>query len=406
MISSAVLTLSWAIALLVSFPLLYLSLEVCFGLVPSRRRTTSAGAMDRIAILIPAHDEEPVIEGTIRALRERIGRDSDILVVADNCSDETAHAARAAGANVVERHDEFLKGKGHALAFGRDYLQATNPPDIVIVLDADCQLDAGGDLVLARAVLSTGEVAQASNLLFSQANSPPLVQISNFAMLVKNLVRARGLERLGGGGLLFGTGMAFPWAIFSRAPLASSDVVEDMQLALWLARSGIKVHLEERARVTSGAAGVAESAGQRRRWEHGFLRTALRNALPLLAEGILRRSRSLMTLGLHLMVPPLALLLILASSALVALAGIAAQFGFWGPAAFLGASLLLASALLLVTWALEGRSALSGRALMAVPLYAMWKLPIYAGFIISRQKNWNRTPRPTDGDHAATETRH
>ena len=55
-------------------------------------------------------------------------------------------------------------------------------------------------------------------------SAPPLVQISSFAMLVKNRVRSQGMVRMGGAALLTGTGMAFPWPLFADAPLPLSEV--------------------------------------------------------------------------------------------------------------------------------------------------------------------------------------
>lgn len=398
--------LLWALALVTSIPLLYLGAEVACGLAAGAAvgRFDPIGDPGRATLLVPAHNEELIIERTIAALRQSISPSTGILVIADNCSDETANRARAAGAQVAERTQPLLRGKGHALAFGREHLRA-DPPDVVIVLDADCQLRPGSDVCLTSAAQRSGKVVQASNLVVSAAGASPLVQISNFAMLVKNVVRARGMEQIGGGVLLFGTGMAFPWPIFERAPLASSNLVEDTQLGLWLARRGIRVHLEEGALVTSAGADLSDSAGQRRRWEHGFLDTAMRNAIPLVVQGIAARSRYLLAIGLHLLVPPLALLFLVSTLVLGLLVLGALSGSAWGPMFLLGTAMALAAGLLLLAWAMEGSAVLRFRALLAVPLYALWKIPIYVGFFIARQSSWNRTGRRPADAPAPTEPR-
>jgi cellulose synthase/poly-beta-1,6-N-acetylglucosamine synthase-like glycosyltransferase len=308
--------------------------------------------------------------------------------------------AREGGAQVIERQDASARGKGYALAFGRDFLKA-DPPDVVIVVDADCQLAAGSAERLSARVLHTQEPAQAINLLVAGEHSSPLVQVSNFAMLVKNLVRARGLQRIGGGVPLFGTGMAFPWKVFAEAELATADLVEDMQLGLDLARRGVRVHLEEEARVTSAAASAQDSVVQRRRWEHGFLRIAARDALPLIWTGLRRRSAHLLALGAHLLVPPLALLFLIALAALIPIAMFAE---LREPAVVLGSFTAGALILILAAWATTGRDALSARALICVPLYALWKIPIYIGLLTSRQGGWNRTRRENEPVSAANDT--
>src|SRR3546814_379713 len=173
--------------------------------------------------------------------------------------------------------------------------------------------------------------SQAANLLTAEKDASPLVAVSNFAMLVKNLIRARGLVRLGGGALLFGTGMAFSWSLFVTLPLATADAVEDLSLGLWLARQGTGIELDDRALVTSPAAALADSRAQRSRWEHGFLRTAITQGAPMLFRGVATASRHVAALGGHLLVPPLALLMLLAIPGLALLAGVGALSGNWMP---------------------------------------------------------------------------
>ncbi len=382
--------LTWGLATPCLLLLTHLLVELIAGLArlaPCDPGTPPA----HIVLLIPAHDEAASIAETVRAL-DAAAPTAHILVVADNCSDDTAERARAAGAEAIERSDRERRGKGFALAFGRDHL-AVAPPDAVIVVDADCRMDRGSAGRLAAAALISGAPVQASNLLASPPGVSPLVSISNFAMLVKNVVRARGLLRIGGGALLFGTGMAFPWPLFARLPLASANAVEDLELGLRLAREGVKVGFDDGARVTSPAASLASSRGQRSRWEHGFLDTARRQAGPLLGAAVRRQSRHLAALGAHLLVPPLALLLLAAALDLVLLAGLALSGADSRPALLLLVLLaLVALALLAAGWR-EARTLLPARDLLRAPLYLFWKLPVYLAFFTRRQTGWNRTGR-------------
>ena len=383
---------AWICAVPPSLALLYFSAEVLSGLRRIASLPSGEASLD-VAVVIPAHDEASLISGTVQRLREAIGPATRILVVADNCGDgETAARARSAGALVIERNDTARRGKGFALDFAREFL-ASAPPDAVFVLDADCRLERGSVESTARRAVASGEPVQAVNLLDAPAAASPLVQLSNFAMLVKNLVRARGLYRLGGGIPLFGTGMAFPWTTFSELELATSETVEDLRLALTLAAKGIRVHLDEDTRVTSAAAALEDSLGQRRRWEHGFLANALRRAIPLLATGIVRRSRHLLALGAHMLVPPLALLFLIAAVAALPALAAAAWNGSPGPLALLSGSVAVAVAATGLAWHRESRSELPFAVLARAPLYVLWKIPLYAGFFWSRQREWNRTRR-------------
>src|SRR5439155_19675525 len=103
-----------------------------------------------------------------------------------------------------------------------------NPPVVVIVLDADCRIDAQSLRTLIAFAGQTGRPGQAVNLLAPDLAAGPLVQISSFAFMIKNLVRQRALQRLASRAHLTGTGMALPWPIFERANLGGANIVEDL----------------------------------------------------------------------------------------------------------------------------------------------------------------------------------
>lgn len=384
--------LAWLVAIILAVPLGVLCLELIAGLFPSAPAAAS-GRQVATAILIPAHDEESGISATIEELRAVAPPGTRILVVADNCTDGTATKARAAGVEVVERHDPTHRGKGYALAFGRDHLAATNHPEVVIVLDADCRLASGSVETLAHHASLRGAPAQAINLITPNLAAAPMVQFSSFAMLVKNLYRSRGMQRLGGAALLTGTGMAFPWALFANADLATGSIVEDLSLGIEMTRAGHVPLLVSQAQVRSAPAAMADALQQRKRWEHGFLETMRSSGLPVLGHGLRHRSLTEILLGLHLLVPPLALLLMLGAVGSLILALLAALGASWLPFFVLAALVVTVLASVGVAWAAGGRPFMAARTLATAPLYLLWKIPIYVGFIRKPQASWVRTPR-------------
>jgi cellulose synthase/poly-beta-1,6-N-acetylglucosamine synthase-like glycosyltransferase len=388
--------LMWGLAGVTGLPLVIFVVEVGAGLkrLPARSigQRDGPAAEVSVVILIPAHNEELGIAGTVAQIASGAPGGAKILVVADNCTDGTAGAARRSGAEVIERQNPAEHGKGYALSFGRDHLRAA-PPDVVIVVDADCRLAPNTIERLAAVTHGTQQPAQCINLLQPDVSASPLVQLSSFAMLIKNLVRSRGVYRLGGTTLLTGTGMAFPWPIFRDAALASGNVVEDLELGVTLTRQGRRVSLVSEGKVSSASAHVDDLLEQRRRWEIGFLHTARRWALPTLGHGLKTGSRAAIALGLHMLVPPLATLVLLGFVILALLTGGAAMGQPTGPAAAVGGLLALASVLTLLAWAREGRSTVQAKSLMMIPGYILWKLPMYLGGILGRQQQWVRTRR-------------
>lgn len=391
MILSAI---AWLLALAAAIPLAIFTLEVAVGL-PDAGRRVAADSAARTVILIPAHDEAAGIAATLAALQALAGQEVSVLVVADNCADDTAAIARAAGAEVIERSDPVARGKGYALAFGRDHIaRMAMPPAAVIVLDADCRLAPGSIAALTAAVTAAPpRPAQAINLIAPDLAASAMTQISGFAMVVKNLYRSRGMTRLGGSALLTGTGMAFPWSLFATAELASGALVEDLGLGISLTRAGHPARLVEGASVSSAPAPPDVALQQRTRWEHGFLDTVRRSALPLLWSGVRRGSAAELLLAGHLLVPPLALLLMFAGVALVATAGLGMLGAGLLPALALAALLAAALGVTTLAWLHRGRRWLRGTALLKAPLYVLWKLPIYVGFLRKRETEWRRTPR-------------
>lgn len=380
-----------AVALPVAVPLLVFVAEMLAGL---RRLPGQADrdALPRTVVLMPAHDEAAGIGATIAALAGARAAGVELLVVADNCRDDTAAVARAAGATVVERHDPGRRGKGYALAFGRDAL-AANPPACVTILDADCMVAGDGIERLARRCVATDSPVQSTYLFRPLPDAPPATAVSNFAFLVKNLVRQQGMARLGGVAALTGTGMAIPWADFRDAPLASDDLVEDLALGIWLTRRGRPPRFAADVTTWSDAVAGADLLTQRRRWEHGFIATARRRALPLVAGGIARCRRATIWLGLHLLVPPLALLMILGLTMLVATVAIALVGGSWWVPGAIAALLALAGGAVIAAWARYGREQIGARQLLAVPRYIAGKLPIYRSLVGKGPAEWQRTRR-------------
>ena len=330
------------------------------------------------------------------SLRPELLPGDRLLVIADNCGDGTAEVARRAGVEVAEREDPGRRGKGYALRFGLDRLRQ-DPPEIVVVVDADCLVEPGAIGALARASVAAARPVQARYLM---RPGPRASVLSAFAFLVKNSVRPLGLWRLALPCQLMGTGMAFPWPLIERVQPEAGNLVEDLQLGADLARAGHPPLFVPEARVTSALPeGRRAAFAQRTRWEHGHLETLLRMGPRLLLAGLRARRMELVAMAADLCVPPLALLVTLQ----VAL--VLVSFGAWlasssaAPLALASLGLGLCAAAVALAWWFHARDVISARELLRAPLYVAGKLPIYFRFLVRRQRDWVRTERggPRDG---------
>jgi cellulose synthase/poly-beta-1,6-N-acetylglucosamine synthase-like glycosyltransferase len=228
------------------------------------------------------------------------------------------------------------------------------------------------------------------------ADPSPKDAVSALAFMVKNLVRPSGLEQLGLPCLLTGTGMAFPWLVIRDATLASGNIVEDMQLALDLAISGHTTAFCLEAKVTGRLPQQKEAAkSQRTRWEHGHLQTLLTQVPRLLKASLQQKRFDLLALALELSVPPLSLLVTMWIAVMGAALLAGAFKNSWIPGIFVAIEGLLILISIVGAWYKFGRANISVLALLAVPFYLFWKIPLYLAFIVQRQIIWIRTERGT-----------
>ena len=233
------------------------------------------------------------------------------------------------------------------------------------------------------------------NLQLPTPDSSPTVRLSTFAFFVKNVIRQRGLQRLTGHGHLLGTGMAFPWDIFAEVELASGEIVEDLKLSQELARRGRGAVVVEEARVLSNAESDRNTLSQRRRWEGGFLRNALRVGPSLFVRSVARANWRGVWAAVNSMIPPIALLIILDITFLLLAGVLTALTGAspW-PVLVLFGSVLLASFALGFAWLAGGSKFVTPAALVRIPFYILWKVSLYLGLVREgAPKEWRRTPR-------------
>jgi len=383
------------LVLVPGIPMLVFSLECIAATVLSSFRQTVLETIQRprIAILIPAHNEASGIGATLTDVMPQIQTGDRLVVIADNCDDETAVVARSQGATVLERFNSEQRGKGYALAYGLDYLEQ-DPPDVVVVVDADCAVAAGVIDQTATLAHQKGRPVQSKYLMEQPAEPTPKDAISALAFLVKNWVRPAGLGVIGMPCPLTGTGMAFPWSVIHHAPIASGNIVEDMQLGLDLAIDGTPPIFCERADVLGRLPDKDSAAtSQRTRWEHGHMQTLLSQGPRLFKEAISQRRFDLLVMALDLCVPPLSLLVALWLGSMVVLGVLAWLTGQWLPGIVLGLIGLLMGTAILISWYRFGRHQIPGKALLTAPLYILWKIPLYIAFVVKPESQWVRTQR-------------
>ena len=384
-------------ALLLAIPVTLLCLEVIAALSLPEQQTAAPSEVNvrqRVAVLVPAHNESVGILSTLDDIKAQLLNGDRLVVIADNCADDTAAVAAGASAETIERNDRARHGKGYALDFGIKHL-SLDPPAIVIIIDADCRVEKGTLDQLAITCAITHRPVQALDLMTVPAESPINSHIAEFAWRIKNWVRPLGLSVLNLPCQLMGTGMAFPWEIIRSTSLASGSIVEDLKLGLDLAKSGSPPLFCPSARVTSQfPLSIEGTRSQRVRWERGHISMILTTVPHFIYEAVASKNMNLLALTLDMAIPPLSLLVVLvAGMSLVTV--VAALFGLSYVALVISAGCCLALVLaVFLSWLWYGRDILAPSAIILVASYIFAKLPIYRRFLSGgAASQWTRADR-------------
>ena len=259
---------------LIPYFLFLLSVSIA-ALLPREKVRLPVDPASKFLIVIPAHDEEPVIALVVKSCLA-VGYPRElfqVLVIADNCSDQTARLAAAAGARVVERFDDEKKSKGYAIAYLIAFLERTGELDLLdalVIIDADTIVDKE----LLRAFdgdLRSGRDWIQAYYTVANPDASWRTRLMTYALSLFNGVMPLGKTRLGVGSALYGNGMCFSVPGLKRVPWRCHGLVEDMEYAWNVRLAGEKIEFQPAVSVRAAmlSSGGKASASQRRRWEFG-----------------------------------------------------------------------------------------------------------------------------------------
>ena len=388
LIAAAVGVLLVAATLPLFLELLILSVA---GALPSRKPAPATASSLRLAVIIPAHNEEKLIAQCIRSLAGA----AQIFVVAHNCTDATAAQAIAAGATVLPLNDT-IGGKGSALDFGLRQAIATGA-DILLVIDADSIADPG---LIPAVVSAFANGAQATQARYQVANPDAnrRTRLSALAFLGMNVLRPLGRHRLGLSCGIFGNGFALSAQTLARVPYTPNSLVEDLEYHLHLIRAGIRVEFLDHAAVFGEMPeNSSAAASQRARWEGGRILMRRLWAGPLALEILRGRVRLLEPLLDLLAFPPAT------EAALLTLAlfiGLSTDTAWLRDYAALGIATLILYVLVAASLAPNPWAIL--QALITAPAYLAFKVMMIPRTHLAtrRDATWVRTQRNADLPHS------
>jgi cellulose synthase/poly-beta-1,6-N-acetylglucosamine synthase-like glycosyltransferase len=222
----------------------------------------------RVTIIVPAHNEEEVIETTVRTLREADYPNLEIIVVNDGSTDNTAGVvqpfSRAGWVRLINR--ETLGGKSGAINTG----VAAAHGDIILVIDADVALERDALRRLILHFMVKDVYAASGNVkVGNRVNILTKLQALEY---IKDLnIRRRALDLLHSVLVIPGACGAYRKDAFSKVGSMDRDtVVEDMDITIKLLKSGQDIRYEPHALAFTEAPQTVKAwFRQRKRWYGG-----------------------------------------------------------------------------------------------------------------------------------------
>ncbi|WP_278255311.1 glycosyltransferase [Nocardioides convexus] len=147
-----------------------------------------------LTVLVPAHNEEAAIRGTLESLLAQSHPPERIIVVADNCTDDTPAIARSMGVEVFETVDNKHKKAGGLNQCLKDVLPGQGENDLVMVMDADTSLDDGFLEAVVRRMSADRALMAVGGLFYGEEGKGLIGQFqrNEYTRYGRDLRRRRG----------------------------------------------------------------------------------------------------------------------------------------------------------------------------------------------------------------------
>ncbi|HEX4568289.1 MAG TPA: glycosyltransferase family 2 protein, partial [Vicinamibacterales bacterium] len=350
----------------------------------------------RFVVIIPAHDEAGLIGATVASILANDYPDvlRDVVVVADNCTDDTAARARLAGATCFERVDADRRGKPWALNWILARLDVSRYDGVAIV-DADTIVDTGFLRGMDQRLQRGARAIQGYYGVLNPDDNW-LTRLAGLPAALNNHFLYPGKQALGLSCSLSGNGMCFEAALLERLGWNAFTLSEDWEYYLILALHDVRVTSAPEAVIYGQVARSLElSREQRIRWSKGRMQACALHWRPLVrkafAEGTIRPLDALFDIAR----PTHAILLVLSVGYLLATLLLWTTGAIASAAPGLALAIVAAQAVYFLAGFAIGRPPLRAwLALGAVPWYLAWKSLVTLRAVTSlRERTWVKTTR-------------
>ncbi|HET6459787.1 MAG TPA: glycosyltransferase family 2 protein [Syntrophales bacterium] len=349
----------------------------------------------RFGIIIPAHNEELLLDRLLKSISDQdypVGM-AKAVVVADNCSDNTAKIGLASNARVLERSDDQHRGKGYAIKFALETLDMS-AYDAIFIIDADSIIKNDIFTQLDKALRNGNKIIQCYNGVANPGQSW-FTRLLDVSRTVGNEILQPAKQKLGLSSNLMGNGMCFASNLLMQYGWDAFTVGEDWEYYAKLVQAGETVAFANKARVYhQESSSLKQATSQRMRWSSGRFAVAWQYGIELFYRGLLEGSLRKMDASLPLLFPnpSLGMNITLVGIVLSLIPGLAFHkydYLLW----FL--LLVLVQTMIFLVGIMHTRDKLKNfLSLFAAPLFLIWKMGVdaFSAAGLGRKK-WIRTER-------------
>ena len=249
---------------------LWLTTMLVIYLLSLSKKRVFADYSPAISIIIPAYNEEKTIAQCVRAAKQSIYKGkTEILVINDGSTDNTAREAKKAGAKVITK-----KNAGKAKALNTGVSNATYA--IVVTIDADTFVSKSALTELIKP-LQIPSIGSTTGIVTVRASNI-LSRFQAVEYLQNHLIRTSFSRVFGSSIWFFGSLAAFKKTALKKAGGFSADTLaEDMDIALTLERKGYSTFVANAYAQTIAPQTIKNLVRQRRRWWPGTLEAIAKN---------------------------------------------------------------------------------------------------------------------------------
>ncbi len=346
---------------------------------------------NKFIVLVPAHNEEILIGKTVDSLKSinYPKKYWDLIVIADNCNDNTARIVRDNQVKCIERGDEDNKGKGYAINWALQEIDLS-PYDALLLLDADSLVSTQILAELNQDINEGRNIIQGNHGVIRRPNDW-LVDLAYLSDIIQFKVHYQGRTNLNLPVKMIGSAMCFTMDIINKYGWKSFSLTEDFEQFLKYVMNNEIVYFNIDAVANSYQPPDLKNAkSQRLRWIKGEVDLILQYLPKLFIKGIFRLNWKKIDIVIESLLPSFSIHLFFIMSMLPIVMLFNKFYLFiW----HLSIILLF---IIYIMWGLKSSNikvSVYTKTILLSPVYISWKMLVSLLSFSNTKKKWVRTTR-------------